>query len=530
MKIMRPTQIFRIWVAALVLLTAAGAQAVGPWYVATNGVDSNDGTSWAVPYLTISNALTNASTGGDTIWVSNGVYTLTATVSNPAAKKFNICAWSTNPANTVLLGPGSNDVPSQSFRGVWMSGTGSLQGFTVTNFFYTNGNQGGGVYCSAGLISNCVIAGNIMGYRAGAAGSIMANGGGIFISGGVLDNCDIIGNSIYPADYDSGGGGVCMSGSGQIRNCRIIGNRLTGATSGGGVRAYYGSSFVIQDSVIASNTGGSAGGDGILLTGGAISNCLVFANYSAASGGIAFGPASGYYNYARIERCVISNNVGRMYHGGCDIYGTITNVLISQCAIVSNYCYNGSNGGLGVDKYVLNARIRNCLVAYNRADSAWSDLSSGGYGGGGLYVLATNTLIENCTVVSNTLANGGSPQGAGLYASNGVRVVNSVIYHNRHSGNTTSNVYVMADCTFSNSCTAPLPAAGTANTAADPLFVSKDTGNFRLNNNSPCINTGMNYEWMTGAVDLEGRKRIRYGTVDMGAYERIHSGTTYGFR
>jgi len=53
--------IWRISLAALVLLAAAGTQAAGPWYVATNGVDSNAGTSWDVPYLTISNALTNAS-------------------------------------------------------------------------------------------------------------------------------------------------------------------------------------------------------------------------------------------------------------------------------------------------------------------------------------------------------------------------------------------------------------------------------------------------------------------------------------
>ena len=137
---MRPTQIFRIWVLALVLLAVAGAQAAGPWYVATNGADSNAGTSWAVPYLTISNALFNASASpsasNDTIWVSNGTYVITATVSNPAAKRCLIRAWSTNPVDTVLLGHGSNPAPDNlNFRGVWMSGAGSLlQGFTVTNF------------------------------------------------------------------------------------------------------------------------------------------------------------------------------------------------------------------------------------------------------------------------------------------------------------------------------------------------------------------------------------------------------------
>ena len=195
--------------------------------MATNGADSNAGTIDA-PYLTISNALTNASTGGDTIWVSNGVYTLPATVSNPAAKKFNIRAWSTNPADTVLLGHGSNPPPDNlNFRGVWMSAGSLLQGFTVTNFYYTNENSGAGVYMDgACLISNCVIADNIMGYPGNASG------GGVYLYyGGVVENCDIIGNRIYPIVSDGGGGGVAIVGNnascGRIRNCRIVGNWTT---------------------------------------------------------------------------------------------------------------------------------------------------------------------------------------------------------------------------------------------------------------------------------------------------------------
>mgnify|MGYP003596150825 CR=1 FL=1 len=43
------------------------------------------------------------------------------------------------------------------------------------------------------------------------------------------------------------------------------------------------------------------------------------------------------------------------------------------------------------------------------------------------------------------------------------------------------------------------------------------------------INAGMNQGWMTNAFDLDGRARIRYGTVDMGAYEKIHNATIYNF-
>ena len=65
----------------------------------------------------------------------------------------------------------------------------------------------------------------------------------------------------------------------------------------------------------------------------------------------------------------------------------------------------------------------------------------------------------------------------------------------------------------------------------EPLFVSGANGNYRLQPSSPCINAGTNMAWMTNSVsvDLDGRKRIQYGTVDMGAYEFIRSGTIYGF-
>ncbi|MBU4211926.1 MAG: hypothetical protein KKD33_05010, partial [Verrucomicrobia bacterium] len=79
---------------------------------------------------------------------------------------------------------------------------------------------------------------------------------------------------------------------------------------------------------------------------------------------------------------------------------------------------------------------------------------------------------------------------------------------------------------------------GTGNITGDPMFVDKGlgygttnvVGNYRLSPNSPCINAGMNQNWMTNGVDLDGMMRIRYGTVDMGAYERINKGAIFSVR
>jgi len=62
---------------------------------------------------------------------------------------------------------------------------------------------------------------------------------------------------------------------------------------------------------------------------------------------------------------------------------------------------------------------------------------------------------------------------------------------------------------------------------ADPLLVDMFVTNCRLRANSPCVNAGYNENWMTNAVDLDGKQRVRYGTVDIGAHETIYEGAIY---
>ena len=49
---------------------------------------------------------------------------------------------------------------------------------------------------------------------------------------------------------------------------------------------------------------------------------------------------------------------------------------------------------------------------------------------------------------------------------------------------------------------------------------------------SPCVNTGTNQDWMYGALDLDGKRRldVHYSIVDRGCYEYVPVGTLFIIR
>jgi len=136
--------------------------------------------------------------------------------------------------------------------------------------------------------------------------------------------------------------------------------------------------------------------------------------------------------------------------------------------------------------------------------------------------------VQNCTIVSNIAGN----DGGGLYCYQTGSVVNTIVYFNRALTGSNSNILnVGGGMTHSNCCAAPTNGLiGSGNIETDPMFVDQNAGNFRLQGASPCVNRGLNQDWMTNAVDLGGLTRMRYGTVDIGAYETIYRGTIFTFR
>ena len=247
----------------------------------------------------------------------------------------------------------------------------------------------------------------------------------------------------------------------------------------------------------SSSGNGSVGGgvyiqkriDLVADIGGTVRNCII-------SGNKADNYGAGVYVWygGLLENCTISGNtlLGWWYGGGGVYGGTLRNCVIRG---------NANNGSYSSGGGVYGGTLRNCLVVGNTAKSANSH-------GGGVYA----GTVESCTVCDNSGDDGG-----GIHSA--TTVSNTISYFNTNNVSAAATNIVGGAVGY---CCAPELIAGTnGNLNANPLFVNRGGGDYRLDSDSPCVNKGLNLDWMTNSwpYDLANGPRIRNNLVDMGAYE-----------
>jgi hypothetical protein len=211
-----------------------------------------------------------------------------------------------------------------------------------------------------------------------------------------------------------------------------------------------------------------------------------------SGGGGVFCESSGV-----VTNCVLTGNSTPARLGGGACGGTLYN-----CTLTGNssgmYVYSGGGGASGSTLY-------NCTLTRN---------SAGYYGGG----VAAGTLY-NCVVYYNTAPNG----------------------PNYFIGVTEAGCEIST--LLQHSCTTPLPTDGVGNITGPPLFMDSEAGDFRLREDSPCIDAGTNlvgftmtmtnmdsgevsvFAYSHDATDIVGNTRFIDGNGDgkvawdIGAYE-----------
>ena len=189
---------------------------------------------------------------------------------------------------------------------------------------------------------------------------------------------------------------------------------------------------------------------------------------------------------AIITNCIITGNAA-VGGGGGIVCGTLNNCVLCSNT-VNNIGFYGSGGGANF------SMLNNCLLYANIA----------GWSGGA----AENSTLNNCTICSNTAyAFWYYFEGGGAHSCT---LNNCISYYNANGDDCES-------CSLNHCCTTS-GAGNQGNIASEPLFVNLAAGDFHLQTNSPCINSGNN-ACVTLTNDIDGNPRIQGGTVDIGAYE-----------
>jgi hypothetical protein len=481
-------------------------------------------TNW-VQSATNLNDIINIYANGDMVTVSNGTYFATNCYS--ITKSVTISNF-----NAILP---VFDGGAATYLFYINHGAAVLSGLIISNGCYNL--RGGGIYLINGIVTNCIITG------CKSTNDLNYGGGGVYIVNGTLTD-SIISNNMTVTGNGGGIFGDTTWDTPTNRNiirCQIVNNISTNQSRGGGGGIALNAGLgVISGCVINANIGNNGGGGYFgcgtnLLT---VVNCTIGNNLATNVGDISNNGSGGgvYCSSCRnttIRNCTIYQNTAyasktaSSVSSGGGIRGDPT--LIDSCQILSNYIYAGNSGsgygGSGISIYNssggFTSTVRNCLIAYNSCDSRMSQ------GGAILHAYGVG-IIQNCTVASNQSVNGGG--GCTFFTQATSLWANTVLYFNQ-GASSSSNWYFSGanpNVSFTNCCTAPTNGlAGTNNIDANPMFAGKDNNDFRLNQTSPCVNAGVNLDWMTGAVDLDGRRRIdRFsGIVDMGCFEYLPAGT-----
>ncbi len=485
---------------------------------ATHFVNANNTTPLA-PYTTWSSAATiiqdavDAANPGDLILVTNGTYssggralygnmTNRVVVSKPVTlQSVNGSQWTSIQGRQISGTTNGNG----AIRCVYLADGALLSGFTLTNGgTLTSGDSrreksGGGVWCEStnARVLDCVLVRNAACYNGGGAyqgsfsnclfkGNSMPQGGGQGAGAydAILDNCELAGNSASGV-----GGGACY---GTLNHCALTGNS---AYSGGGT-----SWADLNDCALTNNRADPAYGTGGGSQYGILRNCSFSKNLANQGGGT---------YWATLSNCIVVSNLAAVGGGdhssivvdsvfvgnSANAGGAAAGRSLTNCILLGNTASLTDGGALSV------CMADNCLIAGNSA----------AHGGGG----AEDCHLHGCTIVNNSAG----ALGGGVW---NCWLTNCIVYlNNAPSG---SNYY---DTFFGYCCTAP-SVPGPGNVSLPPLFSDYAAGDFRLQDESPCINAGINND-VRVLCDLDGAPRVSGGSVDIGAYEFQTPGSKISF-
>lgn len=374
----------------------------------------------------------------------------------------------------------------------------------------------------------------------------------------LIEDCRFLDNKAYTGQ----GGGIYFNSPADsktvIRRCLF--ERDTSWGDAGGAIAFYGNpldsstSWITLDSCTFRRNLALEGGaflfDGYHLGQGIplrlncrISNCRFEENVARSSNGSAFYFLVTYFGnlYTEIEDCVFEGNLARNITVYLALSESNNSILkVNRCTFFNNRSISGPNQvgmvlnhGGGLNNTVL-TEVSNCLF-FNNGGGVASTSASKNF---------VTTKVSNCTFFENNeyifvktwdiLFNQPSGYYNDFYIDNCIvwepaSSLRKMFYNNQplvsnmYGYNVNHSLLSLADSTS-------VPGATEAFQSGllwgrFPEFQDSLAGNFRLKPCSPAVNKGNNAVVfdLDQNYDLDALPRIRYGTVDLGAYEQQDS-------
>ncbi len=288
---------------------------------------------------------------------------------------------------------------------------------------------------------------------------------------------------------------------------------------GGGI--YCQGSLTLQNSTISSNLADNGGG--IYFDGGISVNlisCTFTDNYAQYLGG-------GIYNNSDMTAtgCSFINNTAASQGGG-GIHNEYSSPVIEDCSFSGNQTISAPSYGGGMRNDSGTPTVTNCVFYDNttgdRGGGLYNDHSAAvitncsfynndaNRWGGGICNYYSWPLVTNCSFSLNT-----AEYGCGLYdAWCEATVTNCIFWNNLPDEICPDWSTAITFCDVQGGYT------GTGNFEADPQWVNPGSGDFHLQETSPCIDAGSNSAIPAAITeDFKGDARIQSGRIDVGIDE-----------
>jgi len=326
---------------------------------------------------------------------------------------------------------------------------------------------------------------------------------------------------------------TCSIDSGCGKNVKLNGITFSGGNSekGGGFYVYK-ADLLISNCLFTGNTALKGGGIYIDNASPIIHECRFTANTTNVDtdggngGGIYSLSSSPEIISTLIDGNTTGNGVDAGKGGdGAGMYNDQSSPKVFNSVFAQNTTGNGGVSGYGGDgggvyNYNSSFILTNSIVSKNTTGTG----ITGGHGAG-VFNSGSSPVLTNCLMISNMLSEGGVGSWMCSVVSSVITAKNSIFRDGNFYTNasTISVTYSDVEGGFS----------GAGNISDDPLFLDEVAGNYRLHDLSPCIDGGsndlLNTDFLDAdldndmlektPLDMDGKSRVRYVTVDMGPYE-----------